>query len=306
MPTTPDFEGLATFAKVSEEGSFAAAARALGVSVATVSRAVARLERRLGAPLVNRTSQKIGLTALGRDVAERATRLYKDAEETESAARESAVEPRGLLRVTVPMSFGLRWVAPLVPEFLSAHPDVSLDLHLSDAFVDLVSEGFDAAIRITALEDSSLVARRLAPVVAYLVASPAYLERHGRPKRPRDLATHACLAYAYRPTWRFRSDRSEEESVTPDARLRVTNADALVPSVLAGLGITDLPEFLACDHLHAGRLELVLPRWSFPPGTLSFVTPSRARPRKVEAFADFLAARLAGPPWRPGRRRTGR
>ncbi|WP_207461654.1 LysR family transcriptional regulator [Azospirillum sp. SYSU D00513] len=301
MSKLPDFEGLAMFATVAEERSFAGAARALGVSVATVSRAVGRLEERLGARLFNRTSRRLALTGFGHTLAERAARILEEAEAAESAARELSSRPRGLIRLAVPMSFGLRRVAPILPDFFRLYPEVSIDLHLSDALVDLVGDGFDAALRIAVLPDSSLVARRLCPVAPLIVASPAYLAEHGRPRHPRDLAAHHCLGYAYRArrdVWRFTDGAGEEEEVTPAGPLRVTNADALLPMVLAGMAIAELPDFMAAEHLAEGRLTAVLTDWSLPRGGLYFVTPSaRARPAKVAALADFLAERLSEPAW---------
>lgn len=302
MAKLPDFEGLAMFAKVAEEGSFAAAGRAMGVSVATVSRGVARLEDRLGARLFNRTSRQLSLTEFGRTICEKASEIYRQAEEAESAAREMSVQPRGLVRLAVPMSFGLRWVAPLLPGFFRAYPEVSIDLHLSDASVDLVADGFDAALRIAALPDSSLVARRLCAVTQFVVASPDYLTREGRPAHPRELADRPCLSYAYRArsdVWRFTNDAGEEEPVMPTGPLRVTNADALLPTLLAGLAIAELPEFIAGEYLADGRLEAILPDWSLTKGGLYFVTPSaRARPAKVAVLSDYFAGHLSDPAWR--------
>lgn len=290
------------FAKVAEEGSFAAAARTMGVSVATVSRGVARLEERLGARLFNRTSRQLALTEFGRTICEKASDLYRRAEEAESAAREMSVQPRGLVRVAVPMSFGLRWVAPLLPGFFRAYPEVSIDLHLSDASVDLVADGFDAALRIAALPDSSLVARRLCAVTQFVVASPDYLRREGRPAHPRELAQRPCLSYAYRArsdVWRFTNEAGEEESVMPIGPLRVTNSDALLPVLLDGLAIAELPEFIAAEYLADGRLETILTDWSLTRGGLYFVTPSaRARPAKVSALSDYFAEHLSEPSWR--------
>jgi DNA-binding transcriptional LysR family regulator len=297
MTKFPDFEGLAMFAKVAEEGSFAAAARAMGVSVATVSRGVARLEERLGARLFNRTSRQLALTEFGGTIAEKAGDIYRQAEEAENAAREMSVQPRGLVRLAVPMSFGLRWVAPLLPGFFEAYPEVSIDLHLSDATVDIVAQGFDAALRIAALPDSSLVAKRLCPVSQLLVASPKYLERHGRPTHPRDLVDRPCLSYAYRArsdVWRFVNDAGEEEPITPVGPLRVTNSDALLPTLLEGLAIAELPEFIAGEYLADGRLESILKDWHLTKGGLYFVTPSaRARPAKVTALSDYFAQHLS-------------
>ncbi|CAG2160098.1 HTH-type transcriptional regulator DmlR [Cupriavidus numazuensis] len=289
-------------AKVAEEGSFSAAGRAMGVSVATVSRGVARLEERLGARLFNRTSRELSLTEFGRTICEKAAEIYRQAEEAESAAREMSVQPRGLVRLAVPMSFGLRWVAPLLPGFFRAYPEVSIDLHLSDASVDLVADGYDAALRIAALPDSSLVARRLCAVTQFVVASPAYLKREGRPAHPRELADRPCLSYAYRArsnVWRFTNAVGEEESVMPTGPLRVTNSDALLPTLLDGLAIAELPEFIAAEYLADGRLETILTDWSLTKGGLYFVTPSaRARPAKVAAMSDYFAQHLSEPSWR--------
>ncbi|KMO44342.1 LysR family transcriptional regulator [Methylobacterium tarhaniae] len=297
MSKLPDFEGLALFAKVAEERSYAGAARAAGVSVATVSRAVSRLEARLGGRLVNRSSRRLALTEFGERVVEGAARASREAQEAEDAARDLSRRPRGTVRLAVPMSFGLRWVAPLLPELFSLYPDLAVDLHLSDATVDLVGEGFDAALRIAALPDSALVARRLLPVTALVVAAPAYLARHGRPEHPDELRPEHCLGYAYRArrgVWRFTGPGGAEASVVPAGPLRVTNADALLPVLLDGLGLAELPDFIAADHLADGRLEALLPEWHLPGGALSFVTPSaQARPAKVEALAEFFAARLS-------------
>lgn len=290
------------FAKVAEEGSFAAAAREMGVSVATVSRGVARLEDRLGARLLNRTSRQLALTEFGRTLCEKAGEIYRQAEAAEGAAREMSVQPRGLVRLAVPMSFGLRWVAPLLPEFFRRYPDVQVDLHLADSTVDLVADGFDAALRIAALPDSSLVARRLCAVTQLVVASPTYLKREGRPAHPRELVDRPCMSYAYRArsdVWRFTNDAGDEELVAPVGPLRVTNSDALLPMLLEGLAISELPEFIAAEYLSDGRLEAILTGWSLTKGGLYFVTPSaRARPAKVSALSDYFAEHLSEPTWR--------
>ncbi|MFJ3486859.1 LysR family transcriptional regulator [Pseudomonas sp. NPDC090202] len=302
MSKLPDFEGLAMFAKVAEEGSFAAAARIMGVSVPTVSRAVARLEERLGGRLFNRTSRQLALTEFGTSMAARAGEIYRQAEEVESEAQELSVQPRGQVRLAVPMSFGLRWITPLLPALIRKYPELSVDLHLSDASVDLIAEGFDAALRIAALPDSSLVARRICAVTQYLVASPAYLEQHGRPKHPRELASRTCLSYAYRArsqVWRFTHADGTEEDVVPTGPLRVTNSDAMLPVLLEGLAIAELPEFIASEYLRDGRLEVLLPDWSMTRGGLYFVTPSaRTRPVKIKALSDFFAEHLSDPAWR--------
>ncbi|MDW8846468.1 LysR family transcriptional regulator [Erwinia sp. MMLR14_017] len=290
------------FAKVAEEGSFAAAARVMGVSVPTVSRAVARLEERLGGRLFNRTSRKLALTEFGQSMAAKASEIYRQAEEVESEAHELSIQPRGQVRLAVPMSFGLRWVAPLMPALLRHYPELSVDLHLSDAPVDLIAEGFDAALRVAALPDSSLVARRLCAVTQYLVAAPAYLAEHGTPAHPRELSACQCFSYAYRArsqVWRFTHTTGAQEDIVPGGPLRVTNSEALLPSLLEGLGIAELPEFIATEYLRDGRLVRLLEEWSLTRGGLYFVTPtSRSRPLKVRVLSDFFASHLSEPDWR--------
>src|SRR5258705_3519974 len=218
MSKLPDLEGLVMFARVAEQRSFAAAARAMGVSVATVSRAVTRLEGRLGGRLFNRTSRRLALTDYGHTLAERASKIYKDAEQVEDFAREASSRPRGLVKLAAPLSFGARWVAPILPEFFRRYPEIAIDLHLTDAQTDLIGDGFDAALRIAVMEDSSLVARLIAPVRRFVVPSPTYLSRYGRPQHPHDLGAHQCLTYTNRTkrdVWRFTHTDGEECTVTP-------------------------------------------------------------------------------------------
>jgi len=297
MSKLPDLEGLAIFAKVAELRSFAGAATELSLSKATVSKAVGRLERGLGTRLFNRTSRRLALTDAGRILADRAARILADGEAAESEMRAQSASPRGLVRIAVPMSFGLREVAPALPDFFAECPDVSVDLHLSDEVIDLIGAGFDMALRIAALPDSSLLARRLGTVPRTLVASPDYLKRRGRPKHPRDLKRHACLGYAYLPTpdvWRFSNRKGEEFVLRTSGPLRANNADALTPALLAGFGLAVQPEFLVRDDLAAGRLEAVLPGWTLPEIALHLVMPPGGpRPARVEAFADFLTRRFS-------------
>ena len=297
----PDFEAWAIFAKVAEAGSFGRAAAELGLSKGTVSKAVGRLEARIGARLFHRTSRRLSLTGAGAEARAEAAGLLAAGEAAEARATAASAAPRGLVRLAAPMSFGVQHVAPLLPDFLVRHPAVSVDLHLSDAVVDLVGEGFDIGLRIGALPDSSLRARRLCAVRRSLVATSGYLARHGRPGHPDDLARHACLGYAYLPEperWRFRGPGGAEALVVPNGPLRANNADALGPAVLAGLGLAVQPDFLAWADLEAGRLERVLPGWSLPPIALNLVTPpGEPRPARVTALLAFLAETLAAAPW---------
>ncbi|MDR7035940.1 DNA-binding transcriptional LysR family regulator [Methylobacterium sp. BE186] len=302
----PDFEAWAIFAKVAESGSFGRAAADLGVSPGTVSKAVARLEARIGARLFHRTSRRLSLTEAGRSARDGAARLLAEGEAAEAEAREAAAAPQGLVRLAAPMSFGVTHVAPRLPDFLAAHPGISVDLHLSDALVDLVGGGFDLGLRIAALADSSLRARRLCGIRRSLVAAPAYLDRCGRPDSPEDLARHACLGYAYLPTpdrWHFRGPDGAEATVTPAGPLRANNADALGPALRAGLGLAVQPDFMIWEDLRAGRLERVLPEWSAPPIALHLVTPpGDPRPARVTVLIAYLAEALAAAPWAEGAR----
>jgi DNA-binding transcriptional LysR family regulator len=303
MSRLPDLEALAVFAKVAEAQSFSGAAEALGLSKATVSKAVTRLEQQLKTTLLHRTSRRFALTDAGRTLAARAAHMLAEAEGAVSEALDMSVTPRGLVRLAAPMSFGMGYVAPALPDFLARHPDVSVDLHLSDEVIDLVGGGFDCALRIAALADSSLTARRLRPVERFLVASPDYLAQRGRPTRPDDLSRHACLGYAYMPTpdvWRFVNDDGEEAAVRPAGPLRANNSDALIASLCAGLGLTPLPDFICWSHVAEGRLEPVMTDWRLPPIALHLVAPSSGpRPARVTALMDFLARRFSGPLW-PG------
>ena len=304
MAKLPDFEGLAIFAKVVEMRSFAGAATELKLSKATVSKAVSRIEKRLGARLINRTSRRLALTDAGRQLAGRAARIIAEGEATEDEALAQASVPRGLVRLAAPMSFGVLHIAPMLPEFLTSYPEVSVDLHLSDAMVDLVGEGFDAAIRIAALPDSSLVARRLCEIPRYLVGSPSYLNKHGRPKHPLHLAQHRCIGYSHTTTpeaWRFSKD-GKSATVRPSGPLRVNNGDAMMPALIAGTGLGILPEFILREALAADRLERLLPDWSLPSGAAYWIAPPGGpRPKRVEVLADFLVEKLARPAKR-GRR----
>jgi DNA-binding transcriptional LysR family regulator len=297
MAKLPDFEGLAIFAKVTELRSFAAASAELGLSKATVSKAVTRLEARLGARLFNRTSRRLALTDAGQKLSARATRLLLDGESAESEALARSVTPRGLVRLAVPMTFGVKAVAPILPDFLRQYPDVAIDLHLSDAMVDLIGEGFDAGLRIASLPDSSLIARRLCAMPRYTVAAPAYLKRHGRPTHPMHLARHRCLGYAYLTTpdvWRYTNAAGEQASVRPAGPLRVNNGEALMPALLAGLGIADLPDFIVGDAIASGKVEVILKGWKLAEGAVHLVTPPGGpRPVRVEVLADFLASHFA-------------
>jgi DNA-binding transcriptional LysR family regulator len=195
------------------------------------------------------------------------------------------------------MTFGAKAVAPILPEFLEEYPDVSVDLHLSDAMVDLIGEGFDMGLRIARLPDSSLIARRLCAMPRYTVAAPSYLKRHGRPTHPMHLAQHRCLAYTYLSTpnvWHYTNAAGEQASVRPAGQLRVNNGEALIPALLAGLGIADLPDFIVGDAIASGEVEVILKGWKQAEGAVHLVMPPGGpRPARVEVLAEFFAKHFA-------------
>jgi DNA-binding transcriptional LysR family regulator len=298
MSRLPDLEGLAIFAKVVEVRSFTTAATDMRLSKATVSKAISRVEARLRTQLFNRTARRLVLTDAGRKLAGRAAHILAEGEAAESDTLAQATTPRGLVRLAAPISFGVQDIAPLMPEFLATYPEISIDLHLSDARTDIIGEHFDAAIRIAESPGTSQVARRLCEMPRYLVGAPAYLRAHGRPKRPQDLAGHRCLTCAYiepaPDTWRFKHANGKSVSLRPSGPLRVNNGDAMLPALIAGIGLGILPEFLMRDALGAGQLERLLPDWSLASGGIYWVTPTlRPRPKRVEILGEFLARKLS-------------
>ncbi len=290
----PDFEAWAIFACVVEHRSFSGAAEAIGVSKATISKAISRLEAHLGTSLFHRTSRRLTLTDSGNALAERAGRILAEAQAAEEAALSAASAPAGLVRIAAPITFGIRFVADAVAELLSTNPGIEIDLRLSDAKVDIVADGFDIALRIADLPDSSLRSRRLAPITARVVAAQSYLDAHGTPKHPADLAHHACFQYANAiGAWHFRHPGGEEAAVRPTGPLVTDNGDAMLPALRAGLGIARLPDFIIDRELAEGNLVEILTGWSPMNIALHLLTPPSAlRPARVELVIEFLSQRF--------------
>jgi DNA-binding transcriptional LysR family regulator len=294
-------EEMQTFTRVVEAGSISGAAERLGVGKSAVSRRLADLEERLGVQLFRRTTRRLDLTDTGRSFYERCLRILDDVDEAESAVSEAHGTLRGRLRVAVPLSFGLNHLVPAFADFMATHPGLVLDLDFNDRQVDLLAEGFDAAVRIADLGDSSLIARRLAPIRHLVCASPAYLTRHGVPQTPESLAEHPCLVYANAPTpglWSWTDATGQRRSVRVKAVLQANNGDCLREAAEAGLGIAMEPSFILYRAIEAGRLRPVLTEYDWPRLAAHVVYPrTRHLSRRVRALVDFLAERFAGVPY---------
>lgn len=288
------------FAAVAEAGSSSAAAGRLGVARALVSKRVAALERRLGVRLLARTTRRVGLTGEGDAFLPHARRMLAEYQEGVDELARRRGEPHGRLKLSAPMSFGIRHLGPLLAAFAERFPALKVELVLSDRFVDLVQEGFDLALRIGDLPDSTLIARQLAPVRIVLGAAPAYLGRSGVPREPADLARHRCLHYGYLATgqrWQLEGD-GRRETVLVDDCFVANNGDTLAGAAEAGLGIVLLPTFIVGDALRAGRLVRVLGGWEVPRFALHAVWPAGGRPPvRVRALVDFLLGRFGDPPY---------
>jgi DNA-binding transcriptional LysR family regulator len=296
------FGAIQVFAQVVESGSFAKAAERLGLSTSATSRHVAELEAHLQTRLLNRTTRRVSLTESGRAFYERSVQLLADLEEAEQEAALAAAVPRGTIRLTTSVNFGVRHLAPAIAEFLAQHGEVRFDVSLSDRIVDLVEEGFDLAVRIGAAGADNLVARKLGETRLVPCASPQYLSAHPAPKTPEELAGHNCFTYEYlapRNIWRFRDSGGNERAVRVAGTLHSNNGDLLAEVAARGAGVVFEPAFIVGPDVRAGRLVPLLQEFTPPPVPIYAVYPSRKHlSAKVRRFVEFLTARFSqGQDW---------
>jgi DNA-binding transcriptional LysR family regulator len=293
-----ELDDLRSFVEVVDSGGFNRAAARLGLSKSIVSRRIARLEAELGTRLISRTTRGISPTEAGLEFKQRSERILAELDEAREAVAQHAGEVVGRLRLSAPLAFGERHLIPVLADLVKRHPRLQLDVSFSDRLVDLVGERYDAAVRLGNLRDSSLVARRVASVRLHVVASPAYLARHGRPETPQDLLSHECLIYPGQsvPDWRFRAGK-RTISVRPTGRVYTDNGEAMLQWAIAGLGIAVLPSFLASDAIESGALVPLLLDYLADAGGVHVVRPPGAHvPAKVRALIDIMVERFGGEP----------
>ncbi|GAA4650777.1 LysR family transcriptional regulator [Kistimonas scapharcae] len=284
------------FVRVIQSGGFSAAARDHNTSQATMSKQVAALEARLGVKLLTRSSRDHSLTQVGAEYYEKCLDILNELDEADSRARSQSRYPRGGLKISVPVVFGHKVIAPLMAEFITLYPDVTVDLELTDKQVDLIAEGVDVAIRAQKLEDSSLVARSLFSNPMMVCASPDYLERHGIPKKPQDLKHHQCIIFSWlknRESWHF-FYHGKEITVSVKGPIQSNNGDAILSMVLSGIGIAEVPYWLAEEYLKSGKLLQVMENYRSRSVPFNVVYPqNRFVPLKVRCFVEFIREKLS-------------
>lgn len=287
---------MSEFARIVETGSFTAAARDLGISIPSLSKRVAELERELNTRLLHRTTRKLSLTEAGSVYYEHCARVVEEAKKAEEAVARLNEAPRGLLRITAPVAFGSFHVASAIPDFLARYPEVRIDLELNDHLVDLAEDGFDLAIRLTGDPQPNLVARRLATTSKLVCAAPEYWQRQGKPRSPAELAHHNCILWGSGPTiseWFFNGPAGEQR-VHVSGNLRVNGSEALREAALGGLGVIRLTSISVDRELASGRLETALEGYASPDTDIyAMYLPNRYLSKKTRAFIDFLTARCA-------------
>lgn len=289
------------FVTVVEAGSFSKAAERLGLAKSVVSRRVSNLEADLGVQLLQRTTRTQSLTGPGREFHQRSVRILADLDEAEQSIVDASAALRGRLRVAAPLSFGLQHLSPALSEFLHSHTGIELDLDLNDREVNLVEEGFDMAVRIGELQDSTLLARRLGTARFVTCASPEYLARYGTPRHPAELEHHLGLHYGnttLKQAWQFHAGGGAPIVAIPSIRMRANNGDVLSAAAVAGLGIINTPSFIVAGHINAGRLRTILTDYHRPStGIHAVYPPGRLIPRRIRVFSEFLAQRFGDRPY---------
>ena len=281
------------FIEVVEAEGFSAAARKIGRSKALLSKYVRELEDELGALLLNRTTRQFSLTEAGHDYFKRATEIVDDIDALAESVRERLGDVKGRIKLTAPRTFADAGIGHSLIDFARDHPDITLDIHLDDRFVDLVEEGFDIAIRITRMQDSSLIARKLRPFSIRMCGSPELIKAIGRPEKPQDLAGKPCVIDTngrWLSNWQFKNVDGEAITVQVDGRLEVNSPIAAREAAISGLGFVGLPDFIAEPALESGKLVAILDDWLPPAGGIYAVYPHRRYlPAKIRVFVDYLA-----------------
>ncbi len=294
------FEDMDVFVRIVDAGGIGRAAKQLGVAKSAVSRRLIGLEGRLGVQLLNRTTRRSSVTEAGRSYYQRALRIIDELSDLNAATSNTQALLQGVLRLSVPLSFGLQHLAPAITEFAAMHPALIVHLEFADRQVDLVEEGFDLAVRITELRDSTLVARKLAPVRRILCASHEYLARNGRPENPQDLKAHIGLHYSNAPraSWTFIGPDGQESNIALPAKMAANNGDFLREAAIAGHGLALLPTFLVWQQIEKGELVSVMTDYTVPSINAYAIYPqTRHLSQRVRALIDFLVGRFGGAPY---------
>lgn len=289
-------EVLAAFVAVADTGSFTEAAKRLERDASLISRRVSQLEQKLGVRLLSRTTRRVALTEVGARYHQRIQGILDELANASREASDVAASPQGLLRVSLPVTFGRQWITPLLPRFLARHPNIRIDARFSDHFSDLVAEGVDVAVRVGRMRDSSLTARQIASFRNLLVAAPDYLKENGTPKRPSDLKNHACIGFSGHsawPDWPL-SKGSKEVTIRPQCQFVADNSEAVLSAAIEGAGITFTPDWLAGPAIREGKLVEVLPGWGSKVvgGVYAVLPPGRLVPAKTRLFVDEIATAI--------------
>jgi DNA-binding transcriptional LysR family regulator len=295
------FADIEALVAIVETGTFRAAGERIGVAKSVVSRRVSQLENCLGARLLHRTTRRLSLTDAGRNFYQRAVQILADLDDAEQAVSAETGELRGVIRLAAPLTFGLRYLSAAIADFLERHPAIELNLDLNDRNLNLVEEGFDLAVRIGELRDSTLVARRIGTARGVTCASRGYLQRYGVPVRPEELRQHIGLQYShisYQQQWRYETPDGKTVFAQPQIRIRANNGEALAAAAVAGLCITAGPTFILGEYLREGSLVSILKEYPrHPVGIHAVYPPGRMLPRRIQAFSDFLAERFGDRPY---------